>query len=147
MHCSVRLVQPYQLITGTPLCGLHRDLDQGRISHEDAGDRVKAVLGEDQELHVHGAAWNPLTRGQHAEELTPCVTQSQISACPAGTLSDFAPYTARNHVVTVLDCSSGLSCGDHDVWRLFWSLSSTWDLDMGAHAMLEGRLILQYMLA
>lgn len=42
----------YQLITGTPVCSFQWNLNRGCMSHPDAGHRVKAILGEDQQLHV-----------------------------------------------------------------------------------------------
>ena len=57
------------------------NLNWGSISHPDAGHGVKAILGEDEQLHVYRAAWHFLTRGQHTKELAPCLAQPQVPAC------------------------------------------------------------------
>lgn len=72
---------PYQLIAGAPMCSFQWNLNGGYICHPDAGHRIKAILGEDEQLHVYRAARHLLTEGQYTEELAPRLAQAQISAC------------------------------------------------------------------
>ena len=52
---------------------LHGDLRVGGVGEPDPCDGVKAVLGEDEQLQIGGHPRQPLPRGHHTEELTPCL--------------------------------------------------------------------------
>ena len=63
------------------MCSFQWNLNWGGIGHPYAGHRVKAILGEDEQLHVYRVARHLLTRGQHTKELAPRLAQPQVPAC------------------------------------------------------------------
>ena len=81
-HLQVVRLLHYQLKAGSAMCRLHRNLDGGCMGHHDAGHTVKAIFGEHQQLHVRGAANNPLSRRKHTEELAPCLAQPHVPVMP-----------------------------------------------------------------
>ena len=81
------------------MCSFQWNLNGGCISHPDAGHRVKAILGEDQQLHVQRVARHLLSRGQHTEELAPRLAQPQVPAHPKAE-SDCQPQWHKSSMLT-----------------------------------------------